>query len=63
MDLRHGINLSGMDALRGMDPIRYHKNGYARRNTNSVMWSSGSIRNCMGDIEQKMKEKIGWTSF
>jgi hypothetical protein len=63
MDLRHGINLSGVDALRGMDPIRNRKNGPARSNTNLVLWSSGSIKNCMRDVEKTMKEKIGWTTI
>jgi hypothetical protein len=36
-DLHHGINLSGFDALRGMDPIRNRKNGTARSNTSFVV--------------------------
>jgi hypothetical protein len=63
MDLRHGINLSGVDSLRGMDPLHYCKNGAARSNTNSVLWSSGSIKNCMRDVEKTMTEKIGWKAI
>jgi hypothetical protein len=63
VDLRHGINLSGVDALRGMEPIRYRKNVAARSNTNLMLWSSRSIKNCMRDVEKTMKEKIGWTTI
>jgi hypothetical protein len=59
MDLRHVINLSGIDALHGMDPLRHRKNGDTHRNTNYVLWHSGSIKSCIRDTEKEMKEKIG----
>jgi hypothetical protein len=61
MDLKHGINLSGINAIRMIEPVCKPKKGYSRRHRNSVLWSAGSIQNCMGDVENEMKSEIGWT--
>jgi hypothetical protein len=55
IDLNHGINLSGIDALRTAE---------ARRSTHQkILWSSGTIKACYRDIEKTMSCEIPMTEL
>jgi hypothetical protein len=56
MDLKHGINLGWIDAIRQIDPAQTRRKGRGCCHQNSILWSSSSIKGCMHEVEKEMKE-------
>jgi hypothetical protein len=52
MDLKHGINLVGIDTIRQIEPIQQRRKGRGCRHRNSILWSSSSIKGCMREVEK-----------
>jgi hypothetical protein len=60
MDLKHGINLGGIDAIHQIEPVQPSRKGPGCCHRNSILWSSSSIEGCMREVEKEMKETVGW---
>jgi hypothetical protein len=60
MDLKHGINLGGIDAICQIEPIQPRRKGRGYHHRDSILWSSISIKGCMREVEKELKEKVGW---
>jgi hypothetical protein len=63
MDLKHGINLGGIDAIHQREPVKLSHKGRGCCHQNSFLWSSSSIKGCMRDVEKEMEETVGWKNI
>jgi hypothetical protein len=43
MDLKHGIDLGGIDAIRQIESVQPRRKGRGCRHQNSILWSSSSL--------------------
>jgi hypothetical protein len=63
MDLKHGINLGGIDAILQIEPAQPSRKWRGCCNRNFILWSSSSIKGCMREVEKEMKETVGWKNI